>query len=283
MFVPEERGFGIDAVTRWGNNPASIKPSGFDYSSEDRPKHEIIVAVRQLLPMSLEYSRDMRSPSGNRPNRVIKKCSKAYDYALINSLPQLIADRCERCRIHKVKCSGSQPCTRCDRKKERCHFVFEEERISIPKRYGWCWVNRPISNRRILNSYLQRLLSRSELPRTSVLSANELRTIDPHTDRLGNENSHNPDESMEAALEERQDMVGVVGQDRQSLLSPAGLTQADAPDRRSEDETLAENIGSATTMVEPVFQQNPLGDNDHTFAPALGKYCQLSQTTKRMQ
>ncbi|KAJ6445330.1 proline dehydrogenase [Purpureocillium lavendulum] len=58
-----------------------------------------------------------------------------------------------------------------------------------------------------------------------------------------------------------------------------GTTQAEQPDQRSEDETLAENIGSATTMVEPVFQQNPLGDNDHTFASALGRYWYMGPTS----
>ncbi|KAJ5647788.1 transcriptional regulator family: Fungal Specific TF [Penicillium lividum] len=48
-----------------------------------------------------------------------KKCQKA----------------CVRCRGMKVKCSGSEPCTRCVRKKLQCHFPEEDVRISISERY----------------------------------------------------------------------------------------------------------------------------------------------------
>ncbi|KAJ5638537.1 transcriptional regulator family: Fungal Specific TF [Penicillium herquei] len=42
---------------------------------------------------------------------------------------------CVRCRGMKVKCSGSEPCTRCARKKLHCHFPTEDVRISVSERY----------------------------------------------------------------------------------------------------------------------------------------------------
>lgn len=43
--------------------------------------------------------------------------------------------RCERCRMMKVKCSGAEPCARCQRAKERCFFAAESKRISVSERY----------------------------------------------------------------------------------------------------------------------------------------------------
>ncbi|KAJ5097998.1 transcriptional regulator family: Fungal Specific TF [Penicillium argentinense] len=48
-----------------------------------------------------------------------KKCQKA----------------CIRCRGMKVKCSGSEPCTRCARKKKPCQFPPEDVRVSVSERY----------------------------------------------------------------------------------------------------------------------------------------------------
>ncbi|KAJ5148094.1 transcriptional regulator family: Fungal Specific TF [Penicillium atrosanguineum] len=42
---------------------------------------------------------------------------------------------CVRCRSMKVKCSGSDPCTRCARKKQRCQFPPEDVRVSVSERY----------------------------------------------------------------------------------------------------------------------------------------------------
>lgn len=33
-----------------------------------------------------------------------------------------------------MKCSGSDPCTRCARKKQRCHFPPEDVRVSVSER-----------------------------------------------------------------------------------------------------------------------------------------------------
>ncbi|KAJ5568053.1 transcriptional regulator family: Fungal Specific TF [Penicillium hetheringtonii] len=42
---------------------------------------------------------------------------------------------CIRCRGMKVKCSGSEPCNRCARKKQPCRFPAEDTRISVSERY----------------------------------------------------------------------------------------------------------------------------------------------------
>lgn len=42
-----------------------------------------------------------------------------------------VQQRCIRCRGMKVKCSGSEPCSRCSRKKQPCRFPAEDTRISV--------------------------------------------------------------------------------------------------------------------------------------------------------
>ncbi|UNI23728.1 hypothetical protein JDV02_009530 [Purpureocillium takamizusanense] len=131
-----------------------------------------------------------------------------------------------------------------------------------------------------MNSYLQQLLTRSELPRTPVLSADERHPTEAQVERPDTEHGRDPEDAMEVAALEDDHQLHVVTvpteQDRGQLLSPSRLKQKDLPDVRSDDGTLAETIGSATTMV---FQQNPLGDNDHTFAPAFGKYWFMGPTS----
>ncbi|KAL2833299.1 fungal-specific transcription factor domain-containing protein [Aspergillus cavernicola] len=52
-------------------------------------------------------------------SRVTKKCQKA----------------CQRCRAMKVKCSGSNPCLRCAKRRRHCHYTVEESRVSVPESY----------------------------------------------------------------------------------------------------------------------------------------------------
>ncbi|KAF3806327.1 hypothetical protein GCG54_00006089 [Colletotrichum gloeosporioides] len=51
-------------------------------------------------------------------HRVTKKCSRA----------------CERCRSMKVKCSGRQPCARCERQSETCVYAPGIKRVLVPER-----------------------------------------------------------------------------------------------------------------------------------------------------
>ncbi|KAL4963252.1 uncharacterized protein BDV14DRAFT_177060 [Aspergillus stella-maris] len=42
---------------------------------------------------------------------------------------------CIRCRTMKVKCSGTDPCVRCVKRKRRCQYAVEENRVSVPESY----------------------------------------------------------------------------------------------------------------------------------------------------
>lgn len=44
---------------------------------------------------------------------------------------------CKECRSRKVKCSGTQPCDKCQFRRKEC--VFQEDRkITISEEYGLC-------------------------------------------------------------------------------------------------------------------------------------------------
>lgn len=43
--------------------------------------------------------------------------------------------RCDRCRHHKIKCSGYSPCTNCQHRKVSCVFAGEEAKVQITKRH----------------------------------------------------------------------------------------------------------------------------------------------------
>lgn len=72
----------------------------------------------------------------------------------------------------KVKCSGSQPCTRCDRKHVTCQFPATDKRVSVPERYVACHLSsfdfpHPAPKPRLTcistnNSYLRALEGRQD-------------------------------------------------------------------------------------------------------------------------
>ncbi|OAL48824.1 hypothetical protein IQ07DRAFT_588897 [Pyrenochaeta sp. DS3sAY3a] len=41
---------------------------------------------------------------------------------------------CLRCRSRKVRCSGSRPCTNCQRRSSDCQFDLDEKRVVISER-----------------------------------------------------------------------------------------------------------------------------------------------------
>jgi hypothetical protein len=45
-----------------------------------------------------------------------------------------VSNACQRCRQHKIKCCGSQPCKACLHKGSRCSFVSEERNILVSER-----------------------------------------------------------------------------------------------------------------------------------------------------
>jgi hypothetical protein len=43
---------------------------------------------------------------------------------------------CQRCRRQKIKCSGSQPCNTCSRRKQSCKFDDRDQKILVTRGYG---------------------------------------------------------------------------------------------------------------------------------------------------
>ncbi|KAK1708865.1 fungal-specific transcription factor domain-containing protein [Colletotrichum lupini] len=170
--------------------------------------------------------------------KVTKKCQKA----------------CERCRVMKVKCSGSQPCTRCDRKKHRCIFAVEDKRISVPE------------------SYLRELQNRNSEHSGSDRSTRALSRGDDVEDTP----SHG---ELCLSLVAR-----FVHTDERSLIDAANVVDSPQPigPPASEPDT---EVGDARSNQEdhgdfgPGFRQNPLVDNDYTFAKVGERYWYMGPTS----
>ncbi|KAH7156619.1 hypothetical protein EDB81DRAFT_787528 [Dactylonectria macrodidyma] len=159
-------------------------------------------------------------------SRVAKKCPKA----------------CNRCRSMKVKCSGSQPCARCDRKHVLCAFPATDKRVSVPE------------------SYLRALESQQEGNSSNAL-------LESETWPRRHLHSSKPDAGAPVADVCEGSMISGQGEMVDSALTP-----------RTSQENEPEHVrpGSAVDpsldRVEPAFQQNPLVDTDYTFAQANGRY-----------
>ncbi|WYZ33991.1 hypothetical protein EsH8_I_000267 [Colletotrichum jinshuiense] len=157
----------------------------------------------------------------------------------------------------KVKCSGSQPCTRCDRKKHRCIFAAEDKRVSVPE------------------SYLRELQGRNSEQGRSDRSTTAL--------SRGEEVDHAQNRYAEAyatphhtSVSQSEDVAG-------QLETPS---HADSPqihshppsDPESEIEDAPSDHGDHGDFG-PGFRQNPLVDNDYTFAKVGERYWYMGPTS----
>ncbi|OJJ36607.1 hypothetical protein ASPWEDRAFT_108361 [Aspergillus wentii DTO 134E9] len=142
----------------------------------------------------------------------------------------------------KVKCSGTQPCTRCDRKKKPCHFLVEDKRVSVPE------------------SYLRELQQR-------------------HSSTITDSGQYTAARSRTGSFQGNIQAPGM----NHPVLSPNAHVVAseglaangnpnENPKQPSEGEFHRDNSHSTNEGVGSVFQQNPLADNDYTFAKANGRY-----------
>ncbi|CAM1507747.1 Fc.00g045950.m01.CDS01 [Cosmosporella sp. VM-42] len=150
---------------------------------------------------------------------------------------------CERCRVMKVKCSGAQPCARCARKKKKCHYAVEDKRVSVPE------------------SYLHELQNRS----------NHASAFTHFTDM----DMSLPDDTGSGSLNEGDGGISqlATGNDGLPYQTPhESLDHRAARNSPSEDGPGNEPVGSK-------FRQNPLVDNDYTFARAKGKYWYMGPTS----
>ncbi|KAK1724811.1 fungal-specific transcription factor domain-containing protein [Colletotrichum acutatum] len=170
--------------------------------------------------------------------KVTKKCQKA----------------CERCRVMKVKCSGSQPCTRCDRKKHRCIFAVEDKRISVPE------------------SYLRELQNRNSEHPASDRSTRALSRGDDVEDTPSHGELCLSLVAKLVPLEESTLIDAVNGVDSpQPIGAPASEPDTEVGGARS-------NQGDHGDFG-PGFRQNPLVDNDYTFAKVGERYWYMGPTS----
>ncbi|KZL78666.1 fungal specific transcription factor [Colletotrichum tofieldiae] len=155
----------------------------------------------------------------------------------------------------KVKCSGSQPCARCDRKKHRCIFAAEDKRVSVPESYL-----RELQNR---NSEQGSDRSTRALSRGRDVEDVQSRYAEvyatPHHTSLG--------QSEDAAGQ-----LETPSNDSPTLGGPA----PSEPDTEVED--APSNHGDQGDFG-PGFRQNPLVDNDYTFAKVGDRYWYMGPTS----
>ncbi|KAK2038465.1 fungal-specific transcription factor domain-containing protein [Colletotrichum somersetense] len=174
----------------------------------------------------------------------------------------------------KVKCSGSQPCARCDRKKHRCIFAAEDKRVSVPESYL-----RELQNRNTEqgSDRSTRALSRG----VDVEDVQGRAYATPlHTSTGRNEDTANQLETPSNGNNYRTSSPRI----NRTLLayrpfvdSPVvGGPAPSDPDSEVDD-------GPSTHRDEgeigPGFWQNPLVDNDYTFAKVGDRYWYMGPTS----
>ncbi|KAJ3941067.1 uncharacterized protein N0V96_008943 [Colletotrichum fioriniae] len=184
----------------------------------------------------------------------------------------------------KVKCSGSQPCTRCDRKKHRCIFAVEDKRISVPESYLRELQNRnsehPGSDRST------RALSRGddvEDVQSRYADADAYAT--PHhtslaqaEDNTGQLETPSHGESCSSLV------VEFVQSDKSTLIDAVNFVDSPQPTGPPASEPDTE-VGYARSSqgdhgdFGPGFRQNPLVDNDYTFAKVGERYWYMGPTS----
>ncbi|KAF6799430.1 C6 transcription factor [Colletotrichum musicola] len=168
----------------------------------------------------------------------------------------------------KVKCSGSQPCTRCDRKKHRCIFAAEDKRVSVPE------------------SYLRELQSRNSEQRSerSGPGRSASRAEDGDADPSSPAEPYGTPVSRRNRVPPREEQVP--GQLKTPSHDSPQLNRDQESDPGSEPEdhddstpTQQKQHRDRDREFGPGFRQNPLVDNDYTFAKAGGKYWYMGPTS----
>ncbi|KAK1479597.1 fungal specific transcription factor domain-containing protein [Colletotrichum cuscutae] len=184
----------------------------------------------------------------------------------------------------KVKCSGSQPCTRCDRKKHRCIFAVEDKRISVPESYL-----RELQNRNSEHPGSDR--STGALSRGDDVEDVQSRYADADAYATPHHTSLSQGEDNAGQLETPSHgelclslVARFVHTDERSLIDAANVVDSPQPigPPASEPDT---EVGDARSNQEdhgdfgPGFRQNPLVDNDYTFAKVGERYWYMGPTS----
>ncbi|EEY17191.1 conserved hypothetical protein [Verticillium alfalfae VaMs.102] len=148
-----------------------------------------------------------------------------------------VLQACERCRLMKVKCSGTEPCARCTRTKKICQFAPEAKRVSVSESLACPGAMDPGTYYGSLDSYLRDLqilvghLTLTIMYHLNAMPARQQTQYNQHP------HQHNDDQRPE-----------------------------------HEDEDNHTRASSPTHPVNHNFWQNPLVDNDYTFAKVEGRY-----------
>ncbi|KAL2879865.1 hypothetical protein SGCOL_004911 [Colletotrichum sp. CLE4] len=155
----------------------------------------------------------------------------------------------------KVKCSGSSPCTRCDRKKHRCIFAVEDKRISVPESYL-----RELQNRNSEHDADRsaRALSRGDDVEESRYADADAYATPHHTSLSQGEDNTG---QLETPSHDSPQPVGPPASEPDTEVGDAPSNQGDHGD------------------FGPGFRQNPLVDNDYTFAKVGERYWYMGPTS----
>ncbi|KAH8879811.1 fungal-specific transcription factor domain-containing protein [Thozetella sp. PMI_491] len=171
---------------------------------------------------------------------------------------------CDRCRLLKVRCSGTAPCARCERKKASCVFAVEEKRISIPESYLRALQGRttnvPISQPSRSQEASSAGKSHSDLPYTdSALLGTSTRAASSGQESIvvNRESTSDVETPQQAGVPISYD------KERVSTLARGDSQESESP---------SAVIAPSNEGVGPAFLQNPLVDNDYTFAQVGGRF-----------
>ncbi|KAK1995308.1 fungal-specific transcription factor domain-containing protein [Colletotrichum falcatum] len=156
----------------------------------------------------------------------------------------------------KVKCSGSQPCARCDRKKHRCIFAAEDKRVSVPESYL-----RELQNR---NTEQGSDRSTRALSRGVDVEDVQSRFAETHATPLRTSAGRNEGAANQLGTPSNNDSPALAGP---APSDPESEADDGPPTHRDEGE------------IGPGFWQNPLVDNDYTFAKVGDRYWYMGPTS----
>ncbi|KAI6782912.1 uncharacterized protein J7T54_002071 [Emericellopsis cladophorae] len=175
---------------------------------------------------------------------------------------------CARCRDMKVRCSGTMPCVRCQRKKEECYFRAEDARITVSQSYLQSLETRASTDNR---GDLRSILRPSSPRRQTALSPPQSTVMSRHGSSIGPrampDSRHGSTVTTNASLGSRDGTT------------PGSLHLPEPTQRRTfgpDDRDTSTNRDSSPHG----FRQNPLVDNGETFArDSNGKFWYMGPTS----
>lgn len=125
--IPQSHGFGVQPVQAPtpGGHPGHVMYMGSNGAPVSGPGHAVPYAAYNSMNSGLANQGIPQSHDNNtsNPNGIMDGASAAQSVAAGQEKARMRVNKaCERCRNHKVKCSGSQPCTNCVKHSVECVF-----------------------------------------------------------------------------------------------------------------------------------------------------------------